>query len=216
MTVRRIVREAAYAVMFLGALAAIAQQNSARMSITPAGEHLAAVLDQMDVERHWLAGKSVKWRTGEPLDRPVTEGKSHTHCSAFVAAAAEKLGVYILRPPKHPSSMLANAQYDWLSGEGRTEGWTPVAGGLEAQQLANRGFLVVAVYQEADPKRPGHIAIVRPSTKSEATIQEEGPQIIQAGRENHASTSVKEGFKHHRAAFREGRIRYFAHPLPAR
>jgi hypothetical protein len=170
----------------------------------------------MDVTHHWLAGKYVNWRTGETIDRPVTNGKSHTHCSAFVAAAAEKLGVYILRPPKHSATLLANAQYDWLGGEGRKEGWTPVATGLEAQQLANRGFLVVAVYKESDPKRPGHIAIVRPSTKSEAKIREEGPQIIQAGRDNHTSTSLKEGFKHHRAAFRDGLILFFAHAIPAK
>jgi hypothetical protein len=112
--------------------------------------------------------------------------------------------------------MLANAQYDWLDGEGRREGWTPVATGREAQQFANRGCLVVAVYKESDPKRPGHIAIVRPNAKSEAKIHEEGPQIIQAGRDNHASTSLKEGFKHHRAAFRDDQIRFFAHPIPAR
>ena len=196
------------------AVAVTAQEIRPTVAITPAGQHLAEALDQMDVEHRWLAGKHVKWRTGETLDKPVNDGKSHTHCSAFVAAAAEKLGIYILRPPQHSASLLANAQYDWLGGEGRKGGWMPVGNGLDAQQLANRGYLVVAVYKESNPKTPGHIAIVRPSTKSEAKIREEGPQIIQAGKDNHASTSLKEGFKHHRAAFRDGQIRYFAHPAP--
>ncbi len=206
----------AFAVVHFLATGGLCQESQSTVEISPADEHLAKVLDQMDVEHHWLAGKYVKWRTGETLDKPVTDGKSHTHCSAFVAAAAEELGVYILRPPQHPASLLANAQYDWLGGEGRKEGWMPVATGVEAQQLANRGNLVVAVYKESNPKTPGHIAIVRPSTKSEAKIREEGPQIIQAGKDNHASTSLKEGFKHHRNAFRDGQIRYFAHPVPAK
>ncbi len=216
MTGRRLIRESMFAILFLWAVALIAQETRPVVAITPAGQRLAAALDQMDVEHHWLAKKYVNWRTGETIDRPVTDGKSHTHCSAFVAAAAEKLGVYILRPPKHSPTLLANAQYDWLGGEGRKEGWTPLATGLEAQQLANRGDLVVAVYKASDPKKPGHIAIIRPSTKGEAQIRAEGPQIIQAGRDNHASTSIKEGFKHHPTAFRDDHIRFFAHAIPAR
>lgn len=193
----------------------LSREPAYAIAISPAGHRLAKVLDQMDVEHRWLSGKYVKWRTGEPLDKPVTDGKLHSHCSAFVAAAAAELGIYILRPPQHSSTLLANAQYDWLGGEGRKEGWTPVATALEAQQLANQGSLVVAVYRESD-KKPGHIAIIRPSTKGEAKIREEGPQITQAGMDNRVSTSLMEGFKHHRAAFHGGHIRYFAHPVPAK
>jgi hypothetical protein len=201
------------AVLFLFGARAFAQQTKPAAEITPAGRHLGKVLTEMDVEHHWLAGDVVKWRTGEPLNKP-TDGKRHSHCSAFVAAAAAKLGVYILRPPEHSTLLLANAQYDWLQGEGQKQGWRPVASGQEAQHLANRGYLVVAVYKESNPKRSGHIAIVRPSSKSEAKVREDGPQIIQAGMENHASTSLKEGFKHHRTAFRDGLIRFFAHSVP--
>ena len=212
---RSIRRTVSIAAIFLLAACAVAQETKLVAPITPAGQRLVHALDKMDVEHRWLSGKSVKWRTGEALDQPVTDGKSHTHCSAFAAAAAAELGVYLLRPPKHPSAMLANAQYDWLgSEEGRKEGWTPVATGLEAQQLANRGTLVVAVYKESDPKKHGHIAIVRPSAKTDAAIQQEGPQIIQAGMNNYTSASLKEGFKHHRGAFRDGQIRFFSHVVP--
>jgi hypothetical protein len=195
---------------------AVSAQESKPDEITAAGRHLAKVLDQMDVEHHWLAETPVKWRTGEPLDRKVEDNKHHTHCSAFVAAAAAELGIYILRPPQHSSTMLADAQYDWLREEGKKEGWRPVATALESQQLANRGNLVVAIYKERDPQKPGHAAIVRPSTKSAAKIREEGPQIIQAGMTNYISTSLKEGFKHHPAAFRDNLIRFYAHPVPAK
>jgi hypothetical protein len=203
------------AAILLVTTAARGQESPSNATITAEGQRLAKLLDQMDVEHRWLAGKYVNWRTGEALDKPVTDGRSHTHCSAFVAAAAADLGIYILRPPQHSATLLANAQYDWLSGAGRKEGWTAVTTAQEAQTLANQGLLVVAVYKESNPKRAGHIAIVRPSKRSEAKIRDEGPQIIQAGRDNHASTSLKEGFKHHKAAFSDGLIRFFAHPLPA-
>src|SRR5947207_62290 len=108
------------------------------------GKRLAAALDAMDVEHKWLARAYVKWETGEPLDKPVTDGKPHTHCSAFAAAVAKKLGVYLLRPPEHNATQLANAQYDWLEQEGKKKGWRVVKMASEAQRRANEGQLVVA------------------------------------------------------------------------
>ena len=166
----------------------------------------------MDVQHRWLPGKTVNWKTGEPLsDKPPTKG--HTHCSAFAAEACRRLGIYLLHPPEHSTVLLANAQYDWLGDAGKKEGWTPVADGAQAQQLANSGEIVVAVYKESDPKRHGHIAIVRPSEKSKELIAAEGPQVIQAGMTNAASTSLREGFKHHPDAFAKQKIRFFAHKV---
>jgi hypothetical protein len=183
--------------------------------ISPAGHWLARKLDAMDVEHHWLAKQTVSWKTGEPLAKQT--GTSATHCSAFVAAACMRLGVYVLRPPEHSTTLLANAQYDWLyeSGKehGKRHGWTWLRDGHRAQHFANQGNLVVAVYKEGDPKHPGHIAIVRPSTKSDELIDAEGPQIIQAGAHNASSTSLKQGFIHHPAAWEQQKVRYFAHRI---
>ena len=181
--------------------------------ITSAGHKLAAALDAMNVEQLWLSKHIVNWKTGEPLNKAVTDGKAHTHCSAFVAAACMRQGIYILRPPEHSTVLLANAQFDWLSKEGNDKGWKPVKTAIEAQHLANKGFLVVAAYKDSDSKKSGHIAIVRPSTKSRQEIKEEGPQIIQAGMTNANSISLKEGFKHHPMAWKGGAFRYFAHEL---
>ncbi len=196
----------------LGALATPAPAAD----VAPAGEKLAAALDAMHVEDLWLAHNRVSWKTGEPIGDAPSDGRTHTHCSAFVAAFCLRQDVYILRPPEHSSTLLANAQFDWLDGEGRDKGWRPVASALDAQHLANRGVLVVAAYKERDPKKPGHIAIVRPSAKSEAAVAREGPQVAQAGVTNSADTTLKEGFRHHPAAFRDGLVRYWAHDLTAR
>jgi hypothetical protein len=178
--------------------------------IAPAGLRLAERYDSMDVEHHWLPGRRVDWRTGDP-----DSGKpGKTHCSAFVAAACERLGIYILRPPQHGQVDLANAQQDWLLKEGKTQGWKPVNSPYEAQRLANEGKIVVAVYADPTPNKPGHVALVRPSDKSETLIQHEGPQIIQAGARNASSTSLKEGFRHHPGAWRSAndyRVMFFAH-----
>ncbi|MGA2402031.1 MAG: hypothetical protein ABSG91_10020 [Syntrophobacteraceae bacterium] len=181
--------------------------------ITAQGQRLARFLDNMNVERLWLSHQKVNWRTGNPRGESVTDRKPHTHCSAFVAATAEKLDIYILRPPEHSSIMLANAQADWLSRQGSKYGWQAVRTAEKAQQLANRGILVVAVYKARNPGNSGHIAIVRPQVKSPGQIQQDGPQIIQAGMENYSSTSLKQGFRHHGHAWERRKIRFFSHAV---
>jgi hypothetical protein len=167
----------------------------------------------MNVEKLWLAHQKVQWRSGRPRSEILSDGKPHSHCSAFVAATADKLNIYILRPPEHSSTHLANAQADWLRTEGKKEGWKPVRTLEQAQWLANRGVLVVAVYKTRKPANHGHIAIVRPWVKTTEQIEKEGPQITQAGIENYASTSLKKGFKHHKNAWEKGRIRFYSHAV---
>jgi hypothetical protein len=176
--------------------------------ISPAGKHLAEKLDAMDVEHHWEPGRSVAWKTGKLLEKQGEFRKSNTHCSAFVAATCLRMEIYILRPPEHETKNLANAQAEWLAAKGAESGWKPVQNSVDAQHLANKGHLVVAVFKEMNPEKNGHIAIVRPSTKSFDQIQFEGPQVIQAGTTNANSTSLKEGFKHHPGAFPNG-VKYY-------
>ncbi len=183
--------------------------------IIPAGERLAAILDGMNVESLWLAQEHVNWETGEPDRGGEDEGPGHhTHCSAFAAAAAKRLGVYLLRPPEHGQKLLANAQFEWLgSAAAQKQGWQSVKDMREAQRLANRGSLVVVTFQNPDQNLPGHIAVVRPSEKSFEALQHDGPQIIQAGIHNHASTVVRIGFLNHPGAWPDG-VRYYVHTLP--
>jgi len=91
-------------------------------TITPQAQAMMKVLDAMGVESKWIAGEHVYWDTGLPTGVPETSPGKHTHCSAFVAAAAKNLGVYILRPPEHGQKLLANAQNEWLAEEGAARG----------------------------------------------------------------------------------------------
>src|SRR6202042_1276578 len=104
----------------------------------------------------WLPGYHVDWRTGVSNGKLLQSTNGHTHCSAFAAAAAEKLGVYLLRPPEHSAVLLANAQQDWLRGAGTNQGWRAVESPVMAQHLANQGQLVVVTFKNADPQVPGH------------------------------------------------------------
>ncbi len=178
------------------------------------GRRLGLFLDSLQVESRWPAGVHVDWETGLPDGRVEHFEGKHTHCSAFVASAAKQLGVYILRPPEHGQTLLANAQYDWLRDEGAAHGWRPLPDGYEAQRAANRGFLVVASYKNHSGDKPGHIAIVRPSGRTRAEILADGPQIIQAGGRNYNSTTLRQGFADHPAALEAGEVRYYAHDLP--
>jgi hypothetical protein len=181
--------------------------------ISPAGKRLSRFLDGMHVEEHWLCGQQVDWRSGEPNGKVFATGKGHTHCSAFAAAAADRLGIYLLHPPEHSAMLLANAQQDWLNASGAAQGWHHVATPVQAQELANEGQLVVVTFKNPDPETPGHVAIVRPSAKSKAEIEAEGPDVVQAGLHNHRRTTVKEGFKSHPGAFEKREVQYFAHAV---
>ncbi len=183
--------------------------------ITQAGERLATTLDGMDVEHLWLAHLHVNWETGAP-DRAadfVGPGRA-THCSAFAAAAGKRVGVYMLRPPEHGQVLLASAQTRWFATtDGRDAGWRAVAGMQAAQSLANHGQLVVISYESPNPKKPGHIVIVRPSLKSAEQLAAEGPQVIQAATRNKASFPAARSFSSHPGAWPEG-VRIFAHDIP--
>lgn len=188
-------------------------QQAMAEAVSSAGKKLAAVLDRLDVEHHWIAGIHVDWQTGEPDGRPETSQGKHTHCSAFVAAAAQQLGVYILRPPEHGQILLANAQYEWLADDGATNGWRRIKDDEEAQHAANDGALVVAAYHNHYDDKPGHIAIVYPSDRSPEAIAAEGPEIVQAGGHNYASTTLKQGFAGHRSAWSHSEVVYYAHAV---
>ena len=178
--------------------------------ITSAGKKLLKVLDAADVEHLWLPRQYVNWETGEPeAGTPVFT----SHCSAFTAAIGKRLNVYMLRPPEHSPLLLASAQTAWFSREeGKRAGWIEVKSDEEAQRLSNAGQLVVAAYENPHPKKPGHIAIVRPSAKTLAELIANGPEITQAGGKNYSATSVRVGFR--QAGAYPSRLPYFAHPIP--
>ena len=166
----------------------------------------------------------IAWRSGLPLweehgKRLTPLAKDETHCSAFAAAAADSLGIYLLHPPEHSHVLLANAQYDWLpSDAGRKAGWRTVESPVEAQQLANHGEFVVAVYKNPDATAAGHIAVVRPRAESEGEIRAKGPQITQAGFTNYRSNDLMVGFDHHPGAWKpygRGGVKFYAHAVEA-
>jgi len=182
--------------------------------IAAAFDRLTATLDSMHVESLWLAHEHVNWETGELGMRAGFEREdNHTNCSAFAAAAAKRLGVYLLRPPEHGQQLLANAQAEWLAGEGgRQAGWRKASDMEKAQRLANEGTLVLVVYQNPNKHVPGHIAIIRPSEKSAKELNDNGPEVIQAGQHNHARVSVRIAFESHPGAWPDG-VQYYVHSL---
>ena len=208
----RAIRKSLLLTPMLAVLSASAP-SMAGPSISAQGQALTVILDGTRVEELWLAGRRVDWLTGEPDGKPVRGTGRHPHCSAFVAAVACRLGIYILRPPDHSQTLLANAQMDWLAARGSGRGWFVVRSGEQAQQLANEGFLVVAGYKNHNPRVSGHIATVRPDEKGGEALRNEGPAIIQAGSTNYRTTSLRHGFRQHPGAFERGEICFFAHAV---
>jgi transposase len=159
---------------------------------------------------------------------PASGSAHHTHCSAYVAAAALYLDIYILRPPHHGQLHLANAQVAWFGGGGGDTGPTAEESGRrtlgasgddgildDAITAANAGKLVVAGYFQPPTKLPdgtefdgaGHIVVVRPQDSFEA---EKGPEVVTAGVKNFRSASMKFAFGDHPLAWPDN-IQLFVH-----
>jgi hypothetical protein len=183
--------------------------------VTAQGRRLAAALDDSGVERLWQPHTHINWKTGEPDPARPGYAAHATHCSAFAASFADRLGIYLLRPPQHGQGLLANAQVDWLAGPGQADHWQQVDF-RTAQALANRGWLVIATYANPDPHRPGHVAVIRPSLKSENLLLAHGPEETQVGGHNHLRTTIAHGFSSHPGAWLPGGgggIRFYAHQV---
>lgn len=178
-------------------------------------EDLWKRLEAMQVDRLWLPGAIVDWKTGQPTGQPFTDSpKKHTHCSQFVAAASLRLAVPLLRPPEHSVIGLANAQNAWLDSDaGRKAGWVRLKDAGEAQRFANEGRLVLASVSNPDPSRAGHIAIVRPGEKDADLLAQEGPDIMQAGGTNFMRASLRRGFANHPKEY--DKIAFHAHAVEA-
>jgi len=180
-------------------------------------EELWKRLEAMEVDKLWLPGAIVDWKTGLPTGQPIKDAKSkHTHCSQFVAAVADRLSIPLLRPPEHGVVGLANAQFDWLAADAaRKAGWVALKDGDAAQSAANEGRLVLASLKNPDATRPGHIAIVRPGAKDAELLAKEGPDVMQAGGTNALRTSLRKGFGNHKQEYDQ--IAFYAHvvELPA-
>lgn len=170
----------------------------------------------LNVENLWMAGQHINWETGQANDENATHNIK-THCSAFVAAACKRLGIYILRPPAHKQVLLANAQYDWLeTSEATSEGWREITGDNRyemAQAYANDGYVVVAITKNLNPHKPGHTALIMPTEMWPEKLAEYGPTLIMAGTKNYNSISLRAGFKHHLNGWPENVIRFYYNEL---
>jgi hypothetical protein len=188
-----------------------------KLPIDEKGNNLRDFYLGLNVESLWIAGHHINWETGEQ-DDPNAEKGIHTHCSAFVAAACKRLNIYILRPPDHGQVLLTNAQYDWLQKkEARDDGWKLITGENSydnAQQFANRGYAVIAIYQNPDPKVPGHIGLVMPDELSKQKLDESGPLCIMAGTHNFNKITLRAGFKSHISSWPEHEILLYYNSNP--
>lgn len=199
------------------------------------GSRLAEFLDLLQVDRLWIKGHHIVWMTGQQNAEPGVGRDRYTHCSAFAAAAAMRLGIYVLRPPFHDEMLLASAQDHWLRGYVRYQGETAVAAGwtrigrsgephviAKAQSLANQGKLVLASFAQRplrdDPAgepvpAPGHIGMLRPSPEAAVSVDPPDLLICAAGHINGAAVPIAVSFQEHVGAWPDN-IDFYSHDTP--
>jgi hypothetical protein len=193
---------------------------------TPAGgPRLTEFLDALPVTTRWIHNHRVVWQTGQQNAAESQGTTEETHCSAFIAAVALMLDIYLLRPPHYGQQGLANAQADWLAGEAtfagptaKASGWIALgasgdAGALKAAvEAANLGRLVVGVYKAPSGSTSdghGHTCIVRP--QSAAAVGDDGPHVMSVADVNRPDTPMRTAFHAHPDAWPD-RIALYAHP----
>jgi hypothetical protein len=164
------------------------------------------------VESRWQSGHHITWTTGQQDRADGVAPETASHCSAFVAAVALALDLYVLRPPNHSQELLTNHQYAWLNGKeypgapnAQASNWQALglSGGpgvlAQAVSRANAGQLVLAAFASADPHKPGHICIMRPQVWSEDSGSP--PLVMSAGTRNYPSIDMKTAFAQHAGAW---------------
>lgn len=139
-------------------------------------EALRAVLAQFDV---------LNAARYQPAD-----GK--TYCNIFVSDATRALGCEVphwIVDEKGERELNANATCDWLLILGPQHGWREV-GAWDAVREAMRGCPVVLAWQNPNPRKSGHVAVML-----------ENGHIAQAGRRNLFDAPVEQGFGRHQPRF---------------
>jgi hypothetical protein len=158
--------------------------------LTRDATRLAQLLDQTR-SRNSTAGVHIVWETGLPDGKPEKSAGKRTHCSASSRRRQRSSASYSASAG-HGQILLANAQYDWLS-EQAARGLTEIQGAEQAQESANRGYLVAPRITIITTTSPAisHRAAERQS-KAEMSRR---PQTPGRGT-NYLSTTLRRGFAH--------------------
>ena len=153
---------------FSGARQRIKALQEASMASFPqaGGPRLADFLDGLPILTRWLPGHRVIWQTGQQDGPDQPNPERHTHCSAFAAALALYLDVYLLRPPHHGQVQLANAQTAWLSGTGSFPGPTAAKSGWTAFGMSGDRGSLAACLKAANAGRTRPRLLCRDSTNA--------------------------------------------------
>lgn len=198
-------------------------------TIAEPAKEILGIVNSLKVEEKWQKGKTINCKTGETIEEYTGEhkktGNRITHDSCFVYAVASSLNIAKDSLPPHPEfgtdfiPFLTNKQADWYEREGSKQGWNYIKNKdkdnnfIQAQKLANQGYLVVAIYKNINPKRLGHTSIVIPSNKDVEKIKLEGPDTAQAGINNFSCGSLKKGFKNKKDVFKNNEIKFYYHKI---
>lgn len=193
----------------------------AEYSVTRQGAEVKGIIDDFHVgDREVLVRRAGNMLppprrriTRERQANPYLRRGTTTYCNVFVSDVTSTLGGEFPRM-KDGEEIVANDMYDWAAKEQAPAetGWYPLPTGGEflparagrqadrvqpgrlAQQLANQGMIVVAIWKNPRRGHSGHTAIVVPHAWNGQYDHANGPKIAQAGGQNHNLANAADGF----------------------
>ena len=179
------------------------------------GLKLANFINSLDVENKWKKNQYIDWYSGETINTINKLNSYYSHCSSYVASICKRLNIPIHGPEFNiPTEGLANKQYLWLLENGESYGWykinknNQIENEINAQLMANNGYLVIVCHYHLINKNKGHIAIVKPSEIDTHDIIKYGCMIAQSGKINSSNMYLINGFRNKR-----NECKYFYHKI---
>ncbi|NDJ78779.1 MAG: TIGR02594 family protein, partial [Chloroflexi bacterium] len=174
------------------------------------GENIERVITFLDVENNPRYDPALHNSEGREWATDTNQDGTVTTCTVYVADVSRILCAEIPLQPNRAANFMCNwlERADQQNSTLQQAGWRKLESAKKAQELANKGYPVVATQRKSPA---GHVALVRPVPEGE-TVDEDNPFLAQSGATNASNTRVKTIFTFSSGLPARYQVIYYWHP----
>jgi hypothetical protein len=178
--------------------AVLRAQNLPVLPVDTKGRMLDQFYHQLNVTTLWQAGRHVNAQTGK-ANNCTSPQDTGNHAALLTAAVCKKLHICFLQNTSPKQALTVNMMAGWLlSAQSQACYWQQITGDnayITVQKYANKGYIVLAVYNGTDDTTAiGQAAFVKPYDMPLNQLNEWGPHLIMAGPHNAEGIQLKRVF----------------------